>query len=1050
MKLKFTTFDIKVLVDELSNKLAGMRVNNVYDVDSKTFLIKLNKTDEKAVLLLESGIRLHCTDFEWPKNIMPSGFAMKMRKHLKGRRLEFVKQLGVDRIVDMQFGSGEAAYHIILEMYDRGNIVLTDFEYNILNIQRPRTDNSQDVKFVVREKYPLQLAKQQQEPVTLEKLQAILSNSKMGDNLKKILNPHTVYGGHIIEHCLLDVGIPPNAKLGHEFHVENGLLSNIIIQKLIYIFKFLNYYSMKGYIITTKEEKTFKKDEDDHVVIYSEFHPVLFNQHKDKSFIEFQTFDQAIDEFFSKLETQKQDRKLLQQENTALKKLEHIKSDHVSRVQGLKEEQMEDMRRARLIQLNLPMVDQAITLIRHALAQQVDWTTLTQMVEEAATDNQVLASIKALKLDVNHITMLLKPPQHMNEDGDVDEDVDMNSYLSNVTEDDLALKPMKIDIDLNWSAYANARRYFDMKRQAALKELKTLDASTKAYKSAEKKTMQTLKEVQKVATIIKSRKTHWFEKFLWFISSENYVVIGGRDQQQNEFIVKKYLKSGDIYVHADLHGASSVIIKNPTGEPVPPVTLNEAGCMALCNSVAWEARVVTSSWWVYHHQVSKTAPTGEYLTTGSFMIRGKKNYLPPSNLIYGFAFLFKVDESCMHLHRNERRVKGQMDESAEGSVVTSEDVELLDENDDDDDDDEDDHHHHLDEDNSTKLDEEKDVNNNKNEEDRGEGDGNDEEDEEEEEDDEEERDDDDKDDNKNETAYDIGYPDTQIKYHFEDELDAHDADKQDRLNSSNVEQKRTAKLSAKQRRCVTIKIMFEFRQEAGEPKQAQPNDAPNNNANKQGPLKRGQKSKLKKMKKKYGDQDEEEREMRMFLLASSKGPNEEKLKKKQKKNTQTANVKKASNKVQASSSSHLTTSEQNEQNTISVPVGQEAGVLKLDGCYPYRCFFHSNQQNPNGQELNLLDSLTGTTHADDILLYCLPVCAPYNAITNYKFKVKLTPGTTKRGKAAKMAIAMFMQDKATSKMEKDLLKSVKDTDLSRNMPGKVKVSATKHLTKHKK
>ena len=33
----------------------------------------------------------------------------------------------------------------------------------------------------------------------------------------------------------------------------------------------------------------------------------------------------------------------------------------------------------------------------------------------------------------------------------------------------------------------------------------------------------------------------WFEKFYWFISSENYLVIGGRDQQQNELIVKKYL-----------------------------------------------------------------------------------------------------------------------------------------------------------------------------------------------------------------------------------------------------------------------------------------------------------------------------------------------------------------------------------------------------------------------------------------------------------------------------------------------------------------------------
>ena len=41
-------------------------------------------------------------------------------------------------------------------------------------------------------------------------------------------------------------------------------------------------------------------------------------------------------------------------------------------------------------------------------------------------------------------------------------------------------------------------------------------------------------------------------------------------------------------------------------------------------------------------QVSKTAQSGEFLTTGSFMIRGKKNYLPPSYLIYGFAVLFKV------------------------------------------------------------------------------------------------------------------------------------------------------------------------------------------------------------------------------------------------------------------------------------------------------------------------------------------------------------------------------------------------------------------------
>ena len=42
-----------------------------------------------------------------------------MRKHLRSRRLENVSQVGVDRIVDLQFGSSEAAYHLIVELYDR-------------------------------------------------------------------------------------------------------------------------------------------------------------------------------------------------------------------------------------------------------------------------------------------------------------------------------------------------------------------------------------------------------------------------------------------------------------------------------------------------------------------------------------------------------------------------------------------------------------------------------------------------------------------------------------------------------------------------------------------------------------------------------------------------------------------------------------------------------------------------------------------------------------------------------------------------------------------
>ena len=97
-----------------------------------------------------------------------------------------------------------------------------------------------------------------------------------------------------------------------------------------------------------------------------------------------------------------------------------------------------------------------------------------------------------------------------------------------------------------------------------------------------------------------------------------------------------------------------------TGGPVPPKTLNEAGVMAVCYSSAWEAKVTTSAWWVYANQVSiklkvsscsyyyfvqvsKTAPSGEYLTTGSFMIRG-------INTICYYMLLYVTVCYCMLLY----------------------------------------------------------------------------------------------------------------------------------------------------------------------------------------------------------------------------------------------------------------------------------------------------------------------------------------------------------------------------------------------------------------
>lgn len=49
---------------------------------------------------------------------------------------------------------------------------------------------------------------------------------------------------------------------------------------------------------------------------------------------------QAVDEFFSKMESQKIDMKALQQEKQALKKLENVKKDHDQRLEALHQAQV--------------------------------------------------------------------------------------------------------------------------------------------------------------------------------------------------------------------------------------------------------------------------------------------------------------------------------------------------------------------------------------------------------------------------------------------------------------------------------------------------------------------------------------------------------------------------------------------------------------------------------------------------------------------------------------------------------------------------------------
>ncbi|XP_012542705.2 nuclear export mediator factor NEMF homolog [Monomorium pharaonis] len=972
MKTRFNTYDLVCSVTELQ-RLIGMRVNQIYDIDHRTYLIRFQRSEEKCVLLLESGNRIHTTNFEWPKNIAPSGFSMKMRKHLKNKRLESLMQVGTDRIIKLQFGTGEAAYHIILEVYDRGNIILTDYEMVILNVLRPHTEGDK-IRFAVREKYPLDRAHSTTMP-PIDVIREHIQKAKEGDSLKKVLNPLLEFGSAVIDHVLLKAGFNLGCKIGKDFNViEDMSKLTLALDNANNMINLAKKNVSKGYILQKKETKVTQDGKEDFIFANIEFHPFLFEQYNNQPYKEFDSFDAAVDEYFSMMEGQKIDLKALQQEREALQKLERVRKDHNQRLITLEKTQELDKQKAELISRNQALVDNAILAIQSALANQMSWPDIQVLLKEAqARGDSVASAIKQLKLETNHIALLLHDPY---------EDSDEESEL----------KPMIIDIDLAHTAFSNAKKYYSQKKSAAKKQQKTIESQGKALKSAEKKTKQTLKEVQTIHTINKLRKTYWFEKFYWFITSENYLVIGGRDQQQNELIVKRYLKAGDLYVHADLTGASSVVIKNPSGNPVPPKSLAEAGTMAVAYSIAWDSKVIASAWWVHHDQVSKSAPTGEYLTTGSFMIRGKKNYLTQSQLIMGLGIMFRLEDSSIERHKDERRVKTIDEESEKADSIIEDDKEIELEGDSDEDE-------NLENKSTLNPIQEEDPEKSEFHNDSAKKDVHEEDEE--------------------DTKY--QFPDTQIKIDLSGPTVKLHVDNNQPLiqfqedTKENViylgDDKPVIINTSKEKHTKTKQKIKNSKEPETEKIEKNDNESDNKKGD-QPVLKRGQKGKLKKMKEKYKDQDEEDRRLSMLVLQSAGAAKEDKRKNRAKDSSGPKQGKKKTNpKPNIPPQSTHMMDNVDDEDTGPIP------------------------------EVDMLDQLTGKPFSEDELLFAVPVVAPYNTLQNYKFKVKLTPGIGKRGKAAKTAIAVFLRDKEISSREKDLLKAIKDETIARNIPGKVKISA---------
>ncbi len=191
---------------------------------------------------------------------------------------------------------------------------------------------------------------------------------------------------------------------------------------------------------------------------------------------------------------------------------------------------------------------------------------------------------------------------------------------------------VRIILDITKNAAQNAQVYFESAKRARKKlegakialqkAMERLDALRAEHEEKqEKKQMQVPQQ---------KRKPAWYEKFRWFISSEGFLVVGGRDATTNEIIIKKHTDKEEIVFHTDMAGSPFFVVKAGGKEP-GDATLQEVANATFSFSRALRLGLFTArTFWVRPDQISKEAQAGEYLAKGAFMIRGKTNYIAPT------------------------------------------------------------------------------------------------------------------------------------------------------------------------------------------------------------------------------------------------------------------------------------------------------------------------------------------------------------------------------------------------------------------------------------
>lgn len=583
--------DIYTVSDELNNLLSGARVDKSFQPTNDIVVMRFHVPGTGRVdLVMQCGSRIHTTQYPLENPTTPPSFPMLLRKRIKGAHVESITQHNFDRVIKIRVKK-DKYYTIIVELFDKGNIILLDDEDNIIQPLKRKQLSERDISSKREYVFPKERGINPIE-VTKEELSELFKNADSDAVRTLAMNGlGSLYAEEIIQRANNTVEIDKNTPTSQLSDEQIAEIHNSMQE----LFDNLKDGSIKPQIV--------KKDSKEDVVPldlikYDDFEKTFYND-----------FNEACDEFYSKKVNSTIKNVKEAAWNKKVKKFEKRLNLQQETLDNFEKTIKESKHKGEVIYSNYPTIENIINVVNNAWSNDYSFKEIGKILKKAKKDGMAEAQIY--------------------------ESIDKMGVLTlNISDTSFNINP-KLTIPENAEIYYEKAKKAKRKTKGALIAIENTKKQLEDIKSKKNIAMENVSVPKK--RIKKNLK--WYEKHRWFISSDNTLVVGGRDANSNELIVKKYLDPNDIYLHADIHGASSVSIKL-NGEELNENIIKESGEFAASFSSAWSMGFTTQDvYWVHPDQVTKTPESGEFLKKGSFVIRGHRNYIRSARVRLGIGIV---------------------------------------------------------------------------------------------------------------------------------------------------------------------------------------------------------------------------------------------------------------------------------------------------------------------------------------------------------------------------------------------------------------------------